>query len=530
MLTGLYAATTISVNSSEETVSDCLQRFASSLVVSCQPVPEGPLDHPDQVVGFALAALASGGRGLRIEGIANLKAVRAATDAPIIGLIKRDLDSSPIRITPFLDDVAALADAGADIIAFDATNRVRPVAVADLCKAVHAHGKLAMADISTIEEARAAVALGVDVVGTTMSGYTGGPEPTDPDFQLLAAAVRLGRPVIAEGRIRVPEQAAEAIRLGAHGVVVGSAITRPEHITRWFADAIGAARAASAQPTLAFDLGGTKTLVALVDGDRVVEVKERTTDRHLDPSDWCDAIAELAAPWRGHYGAIGGAVTGVVHGGHWSALNLGTLPVSTGYPLADALVSRLGQPVTLHNDAQAAAWGEYRFGAGAGSDLLFITVSTGIGGGAVLGGRLLVGRGGVAGSVGLTQVGVAGDGSEPLETLASGRFLAEAALKAGHAVDAPAVFAAAARNETWASSIVDRSAGEVARLFQNLQLLFDPDIIVVGGGVGLADGYRERLEARLAHLPPHLKPEIRAAALGKNAGVIGAADLARRKS
>ena len=71
---------------SEETVSDRLQRFASSLVVSCQPVPDGPLDHPEQVVGFALAALASGGRGLRIEGIANLKAVRAATDAPIIGV------------------------------------------------------------------------------------------------------------------------------------------------------------------------------------------------------------------------------------------------------------------------------------------------------------------------------------------------------------------------------------------------------------------------------------------------------------
>ena len=509
-------------------MSDCLQRFASSLVVSCQPVPEGPLDHPDQVVGFALAALASGGRGLRIEGIANLKAVRAATDAPIIGLIKRDLDNSPIRITPFLEDVAALAEAGADIIAFDATDRVRPVAVAELCKAVHAHGKLAMADISNIEEARAAVALGVDVVGTTMSGYTGGPEPSDPDFPLLAAAVRLGRPVIAEGRMRVPEQAAEAIRLGAHGVVVGSAITRPEHITHWFADAIGAARAASAQPALAFDLGGTKTLVALVDGDRIVETSERTTGRDLGPDDWCDAIAELAAPWRGRYGAIGGAVTGVVHGGRWSALNPGTLPVSANYPLGDALASRLGQPVVLHNDAQAAAWGEYRFGAGAGRDLLFVTVSTGIGGGAVIGGRLLTGRGGVAGSVGLTRVGVGAGSAEPLETLASGRFIALAAEKAGHSADAPAVFAAAARGEGWAIAIVDRSVDVVAQLFENLQLLFDPAVMVVGGGVGLADGYRERLEARLAHLPPHLKPEIRAAALGKSAGVIGAADLARR--
>ena len=486
--------------SCEDIVADCLKRFASSLVVSCQPVPDGPLDHPDQVVGFALAALASGGRGLRIEGLDNLKAVRAATDAPIIGLIKRDLDTSPVRITPFIDDVVALAEAGADIIAFDATDRVRPTAVADLCAAVHAHGKLAMADISNIAEARAAVELGVDVVGTTMSGYTGGPEQIDPDFQLLSAAVRLGRPVIAEGRIRVPEQAAEAI---------------------------DGARQSTARPALAFDLGGTKTLVALVDGDRVIATAERATRRELDPDGWCDAIAELAAPWQGRFGVVGGAVTGIVDKGRWTALNPGTLAVAAGYPLADALASRLGQPVTLCNDAQAAAWGEFRFGAGTGEDMVFVTVSTGIGGGAVIGGRLLVGRGGLAGSVGGLRA-TAPDGSlVAFETLASGSFIAEAAPK-GQA--APAVFAAAGRGEPWAEAIVDRSADVVARLCGNLQLLFDPAVIVVGGGVGLASGYRERLVARLADLPPHLKPEIRAAALGKTAGVIGVADLARRTS
>ena len=186
------------------------------------------------------------------------------------------------------------------------------------------------------------------------------------------------------------------------------------------------------------------------------------------------------------------------------------------------------KPVTLCNDAQAAAWGEFRFGAGAGRDLVFVTVSTGIGGGVVIGGRLLTGRGGVAGSVGLTLEASAG-GVAPLETLASGRFIAGAAAKAGHPVDAPAVFAAAG-GEAWAAAVLDRSADVVARLLQNLQLLFDPAVMVVGGGVGLADGYRQRLDARLGHLPPHLKPEIRAAALGKSAGVIGAADLARRTS
>ncbi len=509
----------------------CLRRFASSLIVSCQPVPGGPLDQPDSVVGFALAALASGARGLRIEGIDNLRAVRAATDAPIIGLIKRDLDTSPIRITPFAADVEALADAGADIIAFDATDRVRPVEAAALCALVHARGKLAMADISTLAEAKAAIAFGADIVGTTMSGYTGGPEPTEPDFALLAAAVALGHPVIAEGRIRAPEQAAEAIRLGAHGVVVGSAITRPEHITSWFADAIEAVKAESDdRPTLAFDLGGSKILVALVAGGTVLDTREAPTERTADANAWCDTVAALASPFQGAFGAVGGCVTGIVEGGRWTALNPETLPISAGFPLAEALAGRLGTAVTLANDAQAAAWGEYRFGAGAGRDLVFLTVSTGIGGGVVLGGELRVGRSGLAGSAGLTRLISAEGAGALIESAASGPAIAAAGSAAGIAGDAPGVFAAAAAGDARAAAIVDRSAAVVAALMGNLQLLFDPDVIVLGGGVGLAAGYRERLELRLAELPPLMRPEIRAAALGRHAGVIGVADLAARQS
>ena len=216
-----------------------LAQLAGSLIVSCQPVPGGPLDRPDIVVGFSLAALAGGAKGLRIEGRENVLAVRAATKAPIIGLIKRDLDTSPVRITPFAADVEALAKAGADIIAFDATERPRPAAASALCQAAQALGKLAMADISLLSEARAAIKFGADLIGTTMSGYTGGNEPEEPDLLLLAEAVKLGCPVIAEGRIRTPLQAADAIRTGAFSVVVGSAITRPEHITSWFSSAIG---------------------------------------------------------------------------------------------------------------------------------------------------------------------------------------------------------------------------------------------------------------------------------------------------
>ena len=210
-----------------------------SLIVSCQPVVGGPLDRPDIVVGFALAALASGAAAVRIEGIDNIRAVRAATRAPIIGLIKRDFPGTSVRISATIGDIDALALAGVDIIAFDATAYPRPAPAGDLLAAIHRHGRIAMADISTAAEAATAARLGADLIGTTLSGYMEGPVPEAPDMPLVKAIAGYGKPVIAEGRIRTPEQAKAAIEAGAFAVVVGSAITRPEHITEWFATAVG---------------------------------------------------------------------------------------------------------------------------------------------------------------------------------------------------------------------------------------------------------------------------------------------------
>lgn len=218
-----------------------LELIRGRLIVSCQPVPGGPLDRPEIVAAFALAALAGGAAGLRIEGLANLAAVRAVTDVPIIGLIKADLPDSPVRITPHLDHVAGLIAAGADIVAVDATDRPRPVPVAALCAAIRAGGALAMADCATAADGRQAREIGFDILGSTMAGYTGGPEPDDPDLDLVAALAALGRFTVAEGRYRTPEQAAAAIAAGADAVVAGSAITRPEHVTAWFARAIAGA-------------------------------------------------------------------------------------------------------------------------------------------------------------------------------------------------------------------------------------------------------------------------------------------------
>lgn len=211
---------------------------SGALIVSCQPVPGSPLDKPEIVAAMALAAEQAGAAALRIEGIDNLKATRKRVSIPIIGILKRDLPDSPVRITPWLADVDALADAGADIIAFDGTDRPRPVAVSELLARIQKRGLLAMADCSTLEDGLHCQQLGAELIGTTLSGYTGTAIPVEPDFALVAALSAHGCRVVAEGRYNTPALAAQAMQQGAWAVTVGSAITRLEHVCQWFRTAL----------------------------------------------------------------------------------------------------------------------------------------------------------------------------------------------------------------------------------------------------------------------------------------------------
>lgn len=211
---------------------------AGGLIVSCQPVPGSPLDKPDIVAAMALAAEQAGAVALRIEGIENLRATHARVSVPIIGIIKRDLPDSPVRITPFLADVDALAGAGASIIAFDGTQRERPVAVAELLARIHQHHLLAMADCSGVQDGLDCHRLGADIIGTTLSGYITAQTPEEPDLALVKALSHEGCRVIAEGRYNAPALAAQAMQNGAWAVTVGSAITRLEHVCQWFRDEI----------------------------------------------------------------------------------------------------------------------------------------------------------------------------------------------------------------------------------------------------------------------------------------------------
>lgn len=180
----------------------------------------------------------AGAVAVRIEGIENLRAVRPHLSVPIIGIIKRDLTGSPVRITPYLQDVDALAQAGADIIAFDASFRSRPVDIDSLLTRIRLHGLLAMADCSTVNEGISCHQKGIEFIGTTLSGYTGPITPVEPDLAMVTQLSHAGCRVIAEGRYNTPALAANAIEHGAWAVTVGSAITRIEHICQWFSHAV----------------------------------------------------------------------------------------------------------------------------------------------------------------------------------------------------------------------------------------------------------------------------------------------------
>jgi predicted NBD/HSP70 family sugar kinase len=282
-------------------------------------------------------------------------------------------------------------------------------------------------------------------------------------------------------------------------------------------------------PVLAIDLGGTKILAALVDEARVLEARQVATPREKGPDAWIDAMASLAAPWRERFSVAGVALTGGVNQGRWSPLNPATLSVPPNFPIVAVLAERLGVPVVARNDAQAAAWGEYRHGAGRGSDMVFLTISTGIGGGIVFDGRLRAGRHGLAGHIGVGPVETP-EGEALLETIGSGAALARLARAGGRPAEPPAIMAAANAGEAWACSLVEAVIAPVARRLRALQMELDPDIFVVGGGLGLAPFYLDRLRAMLAAVPPEFRPDLRAAALGPNAGLIGIADLATSAS
>ena len=217
----------------------------NKVIVSSQAMPDEPLYNEDCMIAMMKSVVNGGADVLRVAGARDVRNAKKL-GVKVIGLTKPDgLPSNwkeIVYITPTLKEVNELIDAGADIIAFDGTSRPRPndCTLEEIINCIHSAGRLAMADIATLKEAINCSKLGADLISTTLSGYTmeSLSDSTDPDYQLLKSIKlsKVNTPVILEGRIWEPQQVKKAFEYGAHCVVIGSAITRPQLITKRFID------------------------------------------------------------------------------------------------------------------------------------------------------------------------------------------------------------------------------------------------------------------------------------------------------
>lgn len=225
-------------------MNDILNRIKGTVIVSVQAMPNEPLYLEQCMIGMMKSVVNGGAGALRLAGARDVKNAKKLFNLPIIGLTKPNIIPKNYKelvyITPNIKDVIELVEAGADVIATDATKRKRPnnEKLQDLIKYIHINKRLAMADISTLEEGLNAKDLGADIISTTLAGYTlesANSPANEPDFELLKQLVgQTQLPVVLEGRIWEPEQVNKAFELGAHCVVIGSAITRPQLITKRF--------------------------------------------------------------------------------------------------------------------------------------------------------------------------------------------------------------------------------------------------------------------------------------------------------
>ncbi len=229
-----------------EQTNEKIMRLQGKLIVSCQALPDEPL-HSSFIMGrMALAAKQGGAFGIRANTKEDILEIQSQVNLPIIGIVKRDYADSSVYITPTLKEIEELMEVQPEIIALDATGRLRPgqTELSDFFfRLKEAYpDQLWMADCSTVEEALFADQLGFDFIGTTMVGYTPqsqGMKIEADDFYILRQIVEhASHPVIAEGNIDTPAKAKRVIELGAFCVVVGSVITRPQLVTRAFAQAL----------------------------------------------------------------------------------------------------------------------------------------------------------------------------------------------------------------------------------------------------------------------------------------------------
>lgn len=284
--------------------------------------------------------------------------------------------------------------------------------------------------------------------------------------------------------------------------------------------------------TLAIDIGGTKLAAALIEGQTITTRRACPTPASQTPEALQEALHTLVAPFRAQAARVAVASTGIIHNGVMTSINPSNLGGLAQFPLVGFLSAITDLPVMAINDAQAAAWAEFCALPG-DNNVVFLTVSTGVGGGVVLNGDLLRGSGGLAGHLGHTLADPAG----PLcgcgrrgcvEAIASGRAIAALAKDELAGLDAKAIFMHAAQGVPQARELVANSAHALARLIADVKAVTDCQRVVIGGSVGLAEGYLPQVADYLAQEPSVYQVSLRAAHYRHDAGLLGAALLAQK--
>lgn len=533
--------------------SSRLQSLRGGLIVSCQAGAGEPLDFPEMMAAFARAAVNGGAAGIRAERPENIRAIRAAVGVPVIGIYKKVYPDAPVFITPTLAEARAVAESGAEIIALDATLRPRPNGekLEDIVRYLRTHSRaLLMADVATLEEGRRAAQLGFELIGTTLSGYTEATAHTAaddlPDFALLEALCReLGEraAIIAEGRFSTPALVVEALQRGAFACVTGTAITRPTVMTRGFTAAIARRQRIAQQAAIGVDLGGTRGAVARISGSGEMRGQQtfgiawgacmETVVAQAE-----GAIRERLAAAKEPVAAVGMAVGGRVD--PLSGKVTGGVPLAEdflNYPIAGRLSQVLQLPVWLENDANAAAYAEYRLGGhGAPRRMVVLTIGTGIGGGIIVDGELYRGQG-YAGEFGQIRIDPGGRPGRRgvrgcLESYVSRELLAreigeafargEIDAAVPEALNTEALIRLIRSGDETVQEIFQRQMAFLALGLETITYTLDPELIVIGGALSqLGETLLNSLRSYF-DLPVALKT----ATLGNAAGLTGAALLA----
>ncbi|MBW5397377.1 N-acetylmannosamine-6-phosphate 2-epimerase [Brachyspira pilosicoli] len=223
-------------------MNEVFKKIKGKLIVSCQALEDEPLFSSFIMGRMALAATQAGAGGIRANTVVDIQEIKKNTNLPIIGIIKRNYGDCNVYITPTMKEIDELCAEGVDIIAIDATKRERPdkVQLKDFVKAIKEKypNQIIMGDISDVSEAVYAEEVGIDIVGTTLCGYTDYTKGNEPLVTLEQVLKSVKIPVIGEGNLDTPEKAKKGIEMGALAVVVGGAITRPKQIAEKFVKAI----------------------------------------------------------------------------------------------------------------------------------------------------------------------------------------------------------------------------------------------------------------------------------------------------